>query len=203
MHVWTVVWGNTASIASGNPLRPSTQQMRMSWDPALLEVVEDLHPELGALVGLKPHPENLTITVHRDRHREVARFALNTPAVADLQHQSVQEDDWIDVLERPGLPGPSVVHDRVGHLADQVTADLDAVDLLQVRLDIPCRQTPAIEREDLVVDPLETPLTLPTICGSNVPARSRGVSICTSPCSVISVFDIDPFLALPVPPGGS
>ena len=33
MHVWTVVWGKTASIASGKPLRPSTQQIRMSRTP--------------------------------------------------------------------------------------------------------------------------------------------------------------------------
>ena len=33
MHVCTVVCGNTASIASGNPLSPSTQQIRMSLTP--------------------------------------------------------------------------------------------------------------------------------------------------------------------------
>ena len=58
------------------------------------------------------------------------------------------------------LPGPGVVHDRVGDPADQVAADVHAVDLSQVRLDIPRRQPPAIEREDLVVKALKPPLTL-------------------------------------------
>ena len=36
MHVWTVVLGKIASIASGKPLSPSTQQIRMSWTPRCL-----------------------------------------------------------------------------------------------------------------------------------------------------------------------
>ena len=72
----------------------------------------------------------------RDRQREVAGLALHRAAVADLQHQRVEEHDRVDVIQRPGLPGAGVVHDRVGDPADQVAADLDAVDLLQVRLDI-------------------------------------------------------------------
>ena len=33
MHVCTIVWGKIASIASGNPVRPSTQQIKMSETP--------------------------------------------------------------------------------------------------------------------------------------------------------------------------
>ena len=63
MHVCTVVCGNTASIASGNPLRPSTQQIRMSLTPRCLQLVEHLHPELRALGVLKPHAEHLAFAV--------------------------------------------------------------------------------------------------------------------------------------------
>ena len=42
----------------------------------------------------------------------------------------------------------------------QVAADLDAVDLGQVRLDVARRQPARIEREDLVVEALEAPLPL-------------------------------------------
>src|SRR5579862_8448260 len=45
--------------------------------------------------------------------------------------------------------------------ADKVAADLDAVDLGQMRLDVARRQPARVEREDLVVEPLETPLALP------------------------------------------
>ena len=39
MQVCTVVCGKIASIASGNPLSPSTQQIRMSWTPRCLRSV--------------------------------------------------------------------------------------------------------------------------------------------------------------------
>ena len=133
----------------------------MSLDAAGLQVGEHLHPELGALVVLEPHAEHFAVAVHRDRQREVAGLALHRAAVTDLQHQRIEEHDRVDVIERPGLPGAGVFHDRVGHPADQVAADLDPVDLLQVRLDVPGRQAAAVERQDLVVEPLEPPLPLP------------------------------------------
>src|SRR5205807_10338624 len=47
-----------------------------------------------------------------------------------------------------------------GHPADQIEADLDPVDLLQVRTDVTDRQPAAVEREDLLVEPDEPPLAL-------------------------------------------
>jgi hypothetical protein len=129
-------------------------------DAALFEVGEDLHPELRALVGLKPHPEHIALAVHRDRQREVAGTPLDRAAVADLQHHAIEEHDRVDVIQRPGLPGARVLHHRVRHPRDQVAANPDAVDLLQVRLDIARRQAPRIQGQDLVVEPFETPLTL-------------------------------------------
>jgi hypothetical protein len=58
------------------------------------------------------------------------------------------------------LPRASVLHDRVSNAADEVTPDFDAVDLGEVRFDIPGGQPAAVEREDLLVEPLEPPLTL-------------------------------------------
>ena len=122
MQVCTTVSGNTASIASGNPARPSTQQMRMSLTPRCLQLGEDLHPELRALGFLKPQAEHLAAAVHPDPQREIARLALNAAAVADLEHQRVEEHHRVDVLQRPRLPRPDVIHDRVGDPADQVPA---------------------------------------------------------------------------------
>jgi len=133
MHVCTIVLGNTASIASGNPLSPSTQAIRMSWTP-LLELGDDLHPELRALGFLEPQAEHVAVTVHGDAQGEVAGAALHASALTDLEHQAVQEHDRIDVIERPRGPGPGVVHHGVSDAADQIPADLDAIELLQVRL---------------------------------------------------------------------
>jgi hypothetical protein len=42
-----------------------------------------------------------------------------------------------------------------------------------------------------------------TICGSKLPALSRGASILTEPCWVWTVFAVVPLRTLPVPPGGA
>ena len=144
----------------GEAFEPVDTRDQNVLDAALLEVGEDLHPELRALVGLKPHAEHVALAIDPDRQREIAGTPLDRAAVADLQHQRVQEHDRVDVIQRPRLPRPRVLHHRIGHPRDQVTADPNAVDLLQMRLDIPGRQAPAIEREDLVVEPLKAPLTL-------------------------------------------
>ena len=113
-------------------------------------------------------------------------------ALADLQDERVEEDHRVDVVERPLLPLAHVLHNRVGDAADQVAADLDAVDLGQVRLDVARREAARVEREDLVVEPLEAPLPLPDDlrlercpCGPaasrSAPARAR--SQASSPSS--------------------
>ena len=40
MQVWTIVGGNTAAIASGNPFRPSTTAIKMSSTPRFLSVAD-------------------------------------------------------------------------------------------------------------------------------------------------------------------
>ena len=155
-----MVLGKIASIASGKPLSPSTQQIRMSLTPRCLSSDEHLHPELRALGLLEPQAEHVAVALEGDPEREVARAALHAPAVADLEHQRVEEDHRIDILKRPGGPRACVVHDRVGDLRDQLPADLHAVNLFQVRLDIPHREPAAVQRQDLVVEPLKAALAL-------------------------------------------
>ena len=107
MQVCTVVAGNVASIASGNPFSPSTQADQDVLDAALLQIGQDLHPELGALVGLKPHAEHFALAVQVDRQRQIARPALHAAAVTDLQHERVEEHDGVDVIQRPWSATPS------------------------------------------------------------------------------------------------
>ena len=144
----------------GEALEPVHAADQDVLDAPLLEVGQDLHPELRALGLLEPHPEHVAVAVDGDPEREVAGAALDRPVLTDLQHQRVEEDHRVDVLQRPLRPGADVVHDRVGDLRDQLAADLHAVDLLQVRLDVPRRQPPRVQREDLVVEPHKAALAL-------------------------------------------
>jgi hypothetical protein len=109
----------------------------MSPTPALLELAEDLHPELGALRLLEPDPEHVTVALDGDAEGEVAGLALHRAALADLQDEGVEEDHGVDVVERPLLPLPDVLDHRVGDAADQVTSDLDAVNVGQMPLNVP------------------------------------------------------------------
>ena len=43
----------------------------------------------------------------------------------------------VDVIQRPLLPCPDILHHRVGDPADQIPADRRPVDLAQVSLDMP------------------------------------------------------------------
>src|ERR1700683_4925820 len=123
MQVCTVVAGKTASIASGKSLQPVDAGDEDVVDAALLEGGEDLHPELRALAGLEPRAEHFALSIHPDRHCQITGSSLHAAAIADRQHQRVEEHDWVDILERPGLPRPSVVHDRVGDTADKIPSD--------------------------------------------------------------------------------
>ena len=159
MHVWTVVLGRSPR-SPREALEPVDTRDQDVMHAAGLQVVEDLHPELRALGLLEPHAQHVTITVKRHAQGEVERAALHAAALADLQDHAVQEHDRVDVLQWPLGPLAHIVHDRVGHLADQLTADLHAVDLLQVRGDVPCGEPAAVEREDLLVEPDEPALAL-------------------------------------------
>ena len=146
----------------------------MSRTPRWLELGQHLHPELGALAVLKPHAEHVAVAVDGDAQGEVAGLALDRAALADLEHQRVEEHDRVDILKRPFSPFADVVHHRVGDLRDQLTADLHAVDLLQVRLDVSRGQAPGVERQDLVVEPPEAPLALPDELRLKAPVAVAG-----------------------------
>ncbi len=154
MQVWTVVAGKIASIASGNPVSPSTQAMRMSLTPRCFRSLSPCIQNFAPLGLLKPQAADVAIAGHRDSHRDVARPALNRTAIADLEHHAIKQHDGVDVLQWPLLPRAGVVHHRVSHPRDEIAADVDAVELSQVALDIPGRQPAPIEREDLLVKPL-------------------------------------------------
>ena len=108
----------------------------------------------------EPHAEYVALAFDRDAQGEVAGLALHRPALADLEDERIEEDHRVDVVQRSLLPLADVVHHGVGDTADQIPADLDAVDLGQVRLDVARREPARVEREDLLVEPLEAPLAL-------------------------------------------
>ena len=101
MQVCTQACGKTASIASGRPVRPSTQAIRDVVGAAAMEVVEHGQPELRALGVLPPDPERFAVTVAGDPDGEITGARADRAVLGDLHHQRVEVDDRIDALQRP------------------------------------------------------------------------------------------------------
>ena len=127
---------------------------------AVLEVGHDACPEARALAFFGPQAEAFALACERDADRDVHGAFLDDLLFADRDHQGVQVDDDVDLLERPALPRPHVVLDRGGDLADQPLADIDAVELAEVALDVARRHPARIERQDLIVEAIEAPRVL-------------------------------------------
>src|SRR4030095_6600300 len=81
-------------------------------------------------------------------------------APAGLHHQTVEVDDRIHRVQRPGAPRGDVLEHGVGDRADRVAADLHAVELAQVRLDVTHGHAAGVEPEDLLVQPGQPGLAL-------------------------------------------
>ena len=132
----------------------------MSWHPARLQVVEDLHPELRALGVLDPQAQDVLAAVGQDAQRQVDRLVAHHGVLADLHPQGVEEHHRVHRLQRPRLPGRDLAHHRVGDLADELRRDLHRVHLGQEALDLAHRHAARVHGDDLVVKAGEAPLVL-------------------------------------------
>src|SRR6516162_703945 len=83
-------------------------------DAARLELVDDLEPELGAFGLLDPQPQNFLLAVGIECERHVDGLVLDQALIANLDPQGVEKHHRIDRIERPVLPLPNLVKDRIG-----------------------------------------------------------------------------------------
>jgi hypothetical protein len=77
-----------------------------------------------------------------------------------LRLDGVDEDHWVDRVERPVLPLGHLLHDLVGDPGDRVAADFGAVDLVEVRRDLAGGQTTGGQRQHDPVDAVQAALPL-------------------------------------------
>lgn len=158
-------------------------------DATVFQLGEDLMGELRALAAVAdPEPEDLALAGDGDTDRGGDRAVGDLP-VADLDVDRVDEDDRVDAIQGPVLPLAELVEDGIGDPTDRVLGDARAVDLGEVRLHLAGRQALRRQAQHQFVDARQPPLErFFTITGSNVPSRSRGTLIVTSPTSVTTVF---------------
>ena len=127
---------------------------------ACLQVVKDLHPELGAFGAFDPQTENVPRAVGQHAQGQIDRLAANHGIFPDLHPQRIEKDHRIHQFERPSLPGRNLRHDRVGDAADKVRRDLDLVLIQEEALDLAHGHAPRVHGDDVVVKSGEAPLVL-------------------------------------------
>ena len=146
----------------GQALQPVADQHAHVPHAAVLDLGQDPQPVLRSLaVAVLPGPQaqHVPLAVHGDAQRQVDG-PVRDLALADLHVNSVDEDHRVDRVERPALPFGHALHDPVGDRGDRLLGDLRAVDLGQVRGDLPVRQPFRGQGNHHLIDPGQPPLPL-------------------------------------------
>ena len=121
---------------------------------------QDPQPVLGAFpVAVLPGPQaqHVALAVHGDAQRQVDG-PVGDLALADLHVNGVDEDHRVHGVQRPALPFRQALHHPVGNSRDRLLGDLGAVDLGQVRGDLPVGQPFRRQGNHHLIDPGQPPL---------------------------------------------
>src|SRR5215213_376635 len=154
MQVCTVACGNTAVIASGKPLRPSTTAISTSSTPRFLISFMTRSQNLAPSFCSSQSPRISLLP----SARTPSAMWTDQPFIADLDPQRVKEDQRIDRFQRARLPGGDLIEHRVGDGADQIGRDVDAVEIAQMADNLAGAHAAGVHRDDLVVEPREAAL---------------------------------------------
>jgi len=98
------------------PVDDGNQDVR---NAPVAKIIENLGPEFGTLIGLKPQPQNVPGAVRQDRQGDKNRLVRNGPIAADIDPDRIHEDDRIAGIQRAVLPGGDLLHHRVGDRGNQ------------------------------------------------------------------------------------
>ena len=160
MQVCTIVFSQTAFTASGRPFSPSQTSMHTSRVPRFLISASTRSQNLApspSPCSPAHRPSTSRSPVHGDAQGQVDR-PVRDLALPDLDVNSINEHDGVDRVERPALPFRHAVHHPVGDRADRLLRHLRAVNLGQVRGDLPVGQPFRGQGNHHLVDPGQPPL---------------------------------------------
>ena len=110
----------------GEPGQPVAAHDQHVADPAVAQLRAHPGPELRPLDRLDPDPEHVLDPVQVDPDGQVRGPVADLVPVPDLDHQGVQVEDRVDLLQRPALPGLDLLEHRVGDRGDGVVGQLHA-----------------------------------------------------------------------------
>ena len=142
---------------AGQPVAAHDQRVAQA---AVLQLGEDVQPELRAFGVLQPDAQHVLDTVHIDADDQVGCLVGDHAAVADLHAQRVDVEDGVDVINGPVLPGSYLIRDHIGDPRYEGRGHLAAVDLFQVGGNVAGGHTAGVQGQDHVVDLGQAPPSL-------------------------------------------
>ena len=116
------------------------------------QIVQHLCPELGTLVGLEPQAQNVARAVRQNRQCDKDSLVRHRAVIADIDPDRVHEHHRIAGLKRAVLPRGDFLHHRLGDRRDQAGGRLEAVDFLDMPLNLTGGHAARIHADDLAVE---------------------------------------------------
>lgn len=117
-------------------------------------------PTIGLRRSLRTLAQNVPRAIRENRQGHEDRLVRDRPVAADIDPDRVHEDDRIAGLQGAVLPGGDLLHDRVGDRRNQAGRGFDAVDFLDMPLNLAGRHAPGIHADDLAIELGKAPLIL-------------------------------------------
>jgi hypothetical protein len=139
-------------MASGRPLNPSQQAIRMSRSPAVTQLGQHRVPELRALALGDPAAQRVLAALHVHPDDQVGALDRDRGLVPDLDADPVDVDDRVDLVDRPVAPDLDLVGDDLGDVRDQFPRRGHAIDFLEMGFDVAGRHAPGIAGQHQLVD---------------------------------------------------
>ena len=99
-------------------------------DTTILQLGEDVHPELRSLALANPQSQKILLALEVDAQGQVHRLGLNMPTRPKFQVDRIQVDDRLDRIQRLSLPGFDILQNRIGYGRDQGRRNFDTVELV-------------------------------------------------------------------------
>lgn len=125
-----------------------------------LELVHHPQPEFGTLVLFDPHAQHQLGTIGHKAERDVDHRVANQPLVADFASDGIKENQQIDPIQWPPLPGRHLIDNGIGDRADQAAEACHAVDLAQMLGDLRVAHALSGDRDNLVIETRKPTLVL-------------------------------------------
>ena len=126
----------------------------------VLQFGQYVEPELCPFVLLDPEPQEFLVAAQVNAQGQIDRLVPYGAAVTYLDEQGIQEQDRIDRVQGPRLPGQGLVGYGVGDPRDQFGRDGHPVEIFDMALDISGAHAPCVHGDDLVVEVGPTRLVL-------------------------------------------